>query len=88
MRKHGNNAAVVQQELEQEKGIKIGLRAVERAVQLYRILARTKARATTRFETWPGEQAPINFGERFVVIGGQWMKVYFFVLILGHVLRW
>jgi transposase len=39
--------------------------------------------ATTRFETGPGEPSQIDFGERFVVIAGERVKVYFFVLILG-----
>jgi len=39
--------------------------------------------ATARFETGPGEQSQIDFGERFVVIAGERMKVYFFVMTLG-----
>lgn len=83
MRKHGNNAEVVRQELEREKGLSVGLRTVERAVQAHRALARAEIQATTRFETRPGEQSQIDFGERFVVIAGEPMKVYFFVLTLG-----
>jgi len=83
MRKHGNNAEVVRQELETGKGLSMSLRTVERAVQGHRTLARAEAQATTRFETSPGEQSQIDFGERFVTIAGEQVKVYFFVLTLG-----
>lgn len=69
MRKHGNNAEVVRQELEQGKDVSVSLRTLERAVQPHRALARAEVLATARFETGPGEQSQIDFGERFVVIG-------------------
>jgi transposase len=40
--------------------------------------------ATVRFETAPGHQLQIDFGERRVVIGGREMRVYFFVTVLGY----
>jgi hypothetical protein len=42
------------------------------------------ARATLRFETHPGEQLQIDFGERRVEIGGVAVKVFFFVATLGY----
>jgi hypothetical protein len=42
------------------------------------------ARATVRFETRPGEQLQIDFGERPVEIGGVLVKVFFFVATLGY----
>ena len=47
-----------------------------RAVAAARVAA---ARATVRFETRPGEQLQIDFGERRVEIGGFSVKVFFFV---------
>jgi len=84
MRKHRNNAEVVRQELAREKGITVSLRTVERAVAGHRMLARAEMEATTRFETGPGEQGQIDFGERYVTIAGEAVKVYFFVMTLGY----
>jgi len=84
MRKHRNNAEVVRQELAREKGIEVSLRTVERAVRGHRTLARAAIEATTRFETGPGEQGQIDFGERYVTIAGDSVKVYFFVMTLGY----
>lgn len=81
--KHRGNAEVVRQELEREKGIRVSLRTVERAVGQYRALLRAESRATTRYETVPGEQAQIDFGERMVRIENASMKVYFFVMTLS-----
>ena len=83
MKKHGNNAEVVRQELAREWNISVSLRTLERAVQPHRALARAEVLATSRFETGPGEQSQIDFGERFVVIAGERIKVYFFVLVLA-----
>jgi transposase len=83
MRKHGNNAEVVRQELKREKDVSVSLRTLERAVQPHRTLARAEVLATARFETGPGEQSQIDFGGRFVVIAGERIKVYFFVQILA-----
>lgn len=83
MRKHGNNAEVVRQELARQGMATVGLRTLERAVRPYRELARAEAVATARFETGPGEQSQIDFGERFVSIAGERTKVYFFIQILG-----
>ena len=62
----------------------MSLRTVERAVAHLRQELRAEARATVRFETRPGQQLQIDFGERRVVIGGQAEKVFFFVATLGY----
>jgi transposase InsO family protein len=51
-----------------------------------RIARRLKAEAlaTTRFETPPGRQLQIDFGERLVEIGGAKIKAFVFVATLGH----
>ncbi len=82
-RRHGGNADVVRQELLAEKGIALSLRTIEREVALFRRELAREARATVRFETPPGHQLQIDFGERRVVIGGVATKVFLFVATLG-----
>jgi transposase len=83
-RRHGGNADVIRQELAQEKDIHVSLRTVERTVAPLRRELIAEARATVRFETRPGEQLQIDFGERRVEIGGVPTKVFFFVATLGY----
>jgi transposase len=83
-RRHVGNADVVRQELLAEKGIKLSLRTVEREVSPLRRELAAEARATLRFETPPGKQMQIDFGERWVLIGGDSVKVYLFVAMLGY----
>lgn len=54
---------MVRQDLEREHGIVVSLRTVERAVAPLRRELRAEARATVRFETPPGCQLQIDFGE-------------------------
>ncbi len=81
---HGGNADVVRQELAREFGIVVSLRTVERAVKPFRDALTAAARATVRFETPPGLQLQIDFGERWVQIAGVRTKVYVFVATLGY----
>ena len=67
-----------------EKGLVVSLRTVERATAPLRRDLVAAARATLRFETHPGEQLQIDFGERRVEIGGVAVKVFFFVATLGY----
>ncbi|HEX6001234.1 MAG TPA: IS21 family transposase [Hyphomicrobiaceae bacterium] len=83
-RRHRGNADVVRQELAAEKGIAASLRTVERAVASHRAELAAEARACVRFETAPGKQLQIDFGERLVEIGGAKVKVYLFVATLGY----
>ena len=83
-RRHAGNADVVRQELAAEKGITLSLRTVERAVASLRRELAAEARATLRFETPPGKQMQIDFGERRVVVGGESIRVYLFVATLGY----
>lgn len=69
-RRHRGNADVVRQDLAHEKGIVAGLRTVERAVAPLRQALEAEARATVRFETPPGRQLQIDFGETRISIGG------------------
>jgi transposase len=83
-RRHRGNADVVRQELAAEKGIVASLRTVQRAVEPYRQELLAEARATVRFETAPGRQLQIDFGERLVEIAGRKVKVFLFVATLGY----
>ena len=82
--RHRGNADVVRQDLLKEHGLAVSLRTVERAVAPYRQALRAAARATVRFETAPGEQLQIDFGERRVLIAGVSEKLFFFVATLGY----
>ena len=60
---HEGNADVIRQELLSERGLEVSLRTVERAVKGYREEVRRKKEATVRFETPPGFQMQIDFGD-------------------------
>ena len=83
-RRHAGNADVVRQELEREKGICLSLRTIEREVEPLRRSLEAEARATVRFETPPGKQLQIDFGERRVTVCGLSTKVFLFVATLGY----
>ncbi len=83
-RRHAGNADVVRQELAAEKGIRLSRRTIEREVAPLRRELEAEARATLRFETPPGKQLQIDFGERRVSIGGEAVKIYLFVATLGY----
>src|SRR5215468_6538152 len=82
--RHRGNADVVRQDLAAEKGLGVSRRTMQRAVQPYRQAMTAEALATTRFETPPGRQLQIDFGERLVEIGGAKVKAFVFVATLGH----
>jgi transposase len=75
---------VVRQELATEKGIVASIRTVERALQPLRQVLLAEARASVRFETAPGCQLQIDFGERLVEIAGAKVKAFVFVATLGY----
>ena len=82
--RHGGNADVIRQELAAEHGIVIGLRSVELRVQGWRRELAAQKRATVRFETAPGRQLQIDFGEARVWIGEERVRVHVFVATLGY----
>lgn len=83
-RRHRGNADVVRQDLAREHGILVSLRTIERAVVPLRQALRAEARACVRFETPPGQQLQIDFGEMRVSIGEEAVRVYLFVATLGY----
>jgi transposase len=84
LRQHRGNADVVRQQLKREHGIAVSLRTVERAVAPFRQQVLAEQLATVRFETPPGQQLQIDFGEATVAIGGERTKVHLFVATLGY----
>ena len=84
LQQHRGNADVVPQDLQRQHGIAVSLRTVERAVAPFRRELRAAEVATIRFETAPGEQLQIDFGETGVPIGGERVKVHLFVATLGY----
>ncbi|GAV32478.1 Integrase core domain protein [Roseomonas sp. TAS13] len=85
LRCHRGNADVVRQELASELGIVVSLRTVERAVGHFRRELAAEALATVRFETPPGRQLQIDFGQRRIAIEGEDPgRVYLFVATLGY----
>ncbi len=84
-RRHRGNADVVRQELASELGVVASLRTVERAVSHLRRELAAEALATVRFETPPGRQLQIDFGQRRITVDGCDLgRVYLFVATLGY----
>jgi transposase len=77
------NTVVIQQELARQ-GIDFDLRTLQRAVAPLRQEERARNLATVRFETPPGQQMQIDFGEKVVPIAGQPVKVYLMTVVLGY----
>lgn len=79
----GGNTRVLLRELA-DKGIKVGYSVLVRTVRPWRREQEAKARATVRFETLPGQQLQVDFGELFISIANVLTKVYVCVLTLGY----
>ena len=79
----GGNAVVVQQMLG-ERGLEASVRSVQRAVEDERRKQRVAQVATVRFETEPGAQMQVDFGEKWVVIAGQLVRVFLLVAVLSY----
>lgn len=77
------NAVVVRKELVKE-GISTSLRTVQRLVAARRRELRAAAVATVRYETAPGHQMQIDFGQKHVWLGGQKVRVYLLVAVLSY----
>lgn len=77
------NAVVVQRLLAQQD-VEVPLRTLQRVLAPYRQAKRAAELATVRFETAPGHQLQIDFGEKWVVIAGVRTKVHLFVAVLGY----
>lgn len=76
--------AVVVARLLRERGVVASVRTIERAVAAHRAERRAADAATVRFETAPGEQMQIDFGEKRIPVGGRLVKVLLFVAVLSY----
>ena len=79
----GFNGAVLYREL-QGLGFTGGIVQVQRFLRPRREQRRWSELATVRFETGPGEQAQVDYGQLWVWIGAQPEKVHLFVFTLGY----
>ena len=77
------NGDVLRQELA-ERGVVVSLRTVERCVRPVREQVTDLDRASVRFETGPGQQLQIDFGEKWVDVAGERSKAFVFVATLGY----
>lgn len=82
--RHSGNADVIRQKLASEHGITASLRYVEQRVQGWRRELRAQKRATVRYETEPGRQLQIDFGDTKVWIADEGVRVHLFVATLGY----
>ncbi|MDH5319305.1 MAG: IS21 family transposase [Nitrospira sp.] len=79
----GWNAVVLHREL-QGLGFTGGVQQVRRAIRPWRAEARWATVATVRYETGPGEQAQVDFGQVQIWIGDHRERVHLFVMTLGY----
>jgi transposase len=77
------NAVVVAQLLA-ERGVEASVRTVQRVVAGRRRELHAAEVATVRFETAPGRQMQIDFGERRVWIAGEQVTVHFMAAVLSY----
>jgi transposase len=79
----GYNGAVLYREL-QGLGFTGGYVQVQRYLRPQREQRKWSELATVRFETGPGEQAQVDYGQLWVWVGAQLAKVHLFVFTLGY----
>jgi transposase len=84
LREEAAGNAVVVHRLLGTQGARASVRTVQRVVAPERVALRAAQVASVRFETAPGKQMQIDFGEKRVSIGGEAVKVHFFVAVLGY----
>ncbi|BDG02853.1 IS21 family transposase [Anaeromyxobacter oryzae] len=76
--------AVVVAEMLAARGVDASVSTVQRAVVDHRRQQRAADVATVRFETAPGRQMQIDFGERRVSIAGEQVTVHFLAAVLSY----
>lgn len=76
--------AVVVRRLLAEQEVEVPLRTLQRALAPHRQARRAAELATVRFETAPGDQLQIDFGEKWISVAGERVKVHLFVAVLGY----
>jgi len=76
--------AVVVAELLAENGVAASVRTVQRVLAGHRQSQRARELATVRFETEPGHQMQVDFGEKWVALGGTRTRVHVLAAVLGY----
>jgi len=76
------NAVVVKKLLE-ERGITVSERTCQQYLQERRRLQRAAEVATVRFETAPGHQMQVDFGQKLVCIAGELVRIHLLVAVLS-----
>jgi transposase len=76
--------AVVVADLLAESGTRVSVRTVQRAVSGRRRELHVAEVATVRFETEPGHQMQIDFGEKWVGLQGLRTKIHVLTAVLGY----
>ena len=77
------NAVVVQRELHR-RGVAASVRTVQRVVAEERRAQHVADVATVRFETPPGKQMQVDFGQKRVCIGGSMVVVHLMAAVLSY----
>jgi transposase len=67
-----------------ERGVAVSVRTCQEYLAEHRRAQRAAAVATVRFETAPGHQMQIDFGQKRVRIGGTWVAVHLLVAVLSY----
>ena len=80
----GFSARVLFQELRAQRGFTGCYEVVKVAVRPFRASASVAALTQMRFETAPGEQAQVDWGQVKVWLGGEPTRVHVFVMTLGY----
>lgn len=73
----------LQRQIQEKFGTDVGLRTLQRFCKTFRHELKENP-ARTRFETPPGKQLQIDFGEKVIMLGGKGVRIHFFVAVLGY----
>lgn len=80
----GYSARILYQELCAQRGFEGGYGTVRDAVRPLRLETAAAALTQRRFETEPGQQAQVDWGQVRVPIGSRMVEVHIFVMTLGY----
>lgn len=80
----GYSARILHQELRMQRGFGGCYEVVKKVVRPLRAAATVASVTQLRFETAPGEQAQVDWGQVLVVLGGERTRIHVFVMTLGY----
>ena len=78
------SARILFQELRQARGYRGSYETVKRFVRPLRAVEQAAERATVRFETPPGQQSQIDWGQARIAFGCRPVILHVFILTLGY----